>query len=278
MNNKIKNILNLVKEQRAFDFTGSQASMMERRIQKRINATNNKGIDDYIEYLNNNSGEIDNLINVLTINVSRFFRNSFSFEYFSSVIIPKLISQKVQANENSLRIWSAGCSYGEEPYSIAIIINEFLKKEKIELDLNIFATDIDEKALKTASAGKYASNSIQDVKFALVNKYFTQKEDHFIISPEIKAIVRFSFFDMLDKKHNVPPESIFGDFDIVFCRNVLIYFNMEYQKIIFNKLYKSMKKDSYLILGESEVPVVAFKNKFKRESNIAKIYRKVGEN
>ncbi|MDA3955034.1 MAG: protein-glutamate O-methyltransferase CheR [Bacteroidales bacterium] len=275
--NKFSKILNLVKEQRNFDFTGSQESMLERRIQKRIHATNNKNIDDYFEYLNNNSAEIDNLIDVLTINVSRFFRNSLSFEYISSVIIPKLIFQKVQANENSLRIWSAGCSYGEEPYSIAIIFNEFLNKEKISLKLNIFATDIDKKALKHAAAGKYDSVSIKNIKYALLDKYFTQKEDYFTISSEIKRMVQFSFFDLLDKNHHVPQESIFGDFDLVLCRNVLIYFNPEYQKNIFNKLYKSMNKDSYLVLGESEVPVEAFKKKFKRVNNITKIYRKVGE-
>ena len=277
MKNEIKNILNLVKEQRAFDFIGNQIPMLERRIQKRVYATSTKNFEDYYIYLNNNSNEIDNLIDVLTINVSRFFRNTLSFEYISKIIIPRLVLKKLQTNDNSFRIWSAGCSFGEEPYSLAIIINEFLEKGKISVDLNIFATDIDKNALETASAGKYGSESIKNIKYAIVDKYFTKKDDLFEISPEIKKMVQFSFFDLLDKKHNVPPESIFGDFDIVLCRNVLIYFNPKYQELIFKKLYKSMNNDSYLILGESEVLVESFKNKFKRESRIAKIYRKIGK-
>ncbi|MCK4663263.1 MAG: protein-glutamate O-methyltransferase CheR [Bacteroidales bacterium] len=277
MKNEIKNLLNLVKEQRAFDFTGYHLTMLERRIEKRVYATYNKNFDDYFEYLNSHPVEIDSLIDVLTINVSRFFRNSLSFEYISKIIIPRIILKKIQTNDNCLRIWSAGCSFGEEPYSMSIIINEFLKKEKISLNLNIFATDIDKNALKTASTGKYGSESIKNVKYAIVDKYFTKKDDLFKISPEIKKMVQFSFFDLLDKNHFVPPESIFGDFDIVLCRNVLIYFNLEYQELIFNKLYKSMNKDSYLILGEAEVLVEAFKNKFLRESRVVKIYRKKEE-
>jgi chemotaxis methyl-accepting protein methylase len=277
MTETIKHILTLVKEQRAFDFTGSHLPMLERRIKKRIHATNNNNFKDYFEYLNSHQSELDNLIDVLTINVSHFFRNTMSFEYISTVIIPGLILNKIQTNDNSLRIWSAGCSYGEEPYSMAIIINEFLNKEKIALNLNIFATDIDKKALKKASRGEYYSESIKNVKYDLVNKYFSKKEDLFAISSEIKQKVQFSFFDLLDKNHNVPQESIFGDFDIVLCRNVLIYFNLEHQKLIFDKLYKSMNNNAYLILGESETPVEAFKNKFKRESKLVKIYRKIGE-
>ncbi|MCK5822915.1 MAG: hypothetical protein KAG95_02865, partial [Bacteroidales bacterium] len=129
MESDIRDILNFIKNQRAYDFTGYQLSMLLRRIQKRLNATNNKNLDEYFEYLKSNPDETDNLIDVLTINVSRFFRDTLSFEYLSKLIIPKIITTKIQTNDN-LRIWSAGCSYGEEPYSIAIIINEFLKKEK----------------------------------------------------------------------------------------------------------------------------------------------------
>lgn len=270
-------ILNILKEQRAFDFSGYRVSMLERRIQKRIKATKSKKIDDYFEFLKQHPDELDKLIDVFTINVSCFFRDTLSFEYIDNVIIPSIILKKLHVNDNSLRIWSAGCSLGEEPYSIAIIIKEFLEKEKPPLNVNIFATDIDKKALKIASDGNYGVKSIRNVKYTYVDKYFTKKDDIFSISPDIKKMIQFSFFDLIDKKRSVPSDSIFGDFDIVFCRNVLIYFNLEHQELIFDKIYKSMNKDSYLILGEAETPVEAFKNKFKRESNIVKIYRKVGE-
>jgi len=275
MKTKIKNILNLLKEQRGFDFTGYRTSMLERRIQKRIYDTNQKNFDDYFEYLIRQPDELDNLIDVFTINVSRFFRNSLAFEYINKIVIPKLFLSKAKVNDNSIRIWSAGCSYGEEPYSMAILINEFLRKEDASVNMSIFATDIDKKALKRASAGYYGFESVKKVKYGIYEKYFTKEENRFKISHEIKRKVSFSFFDLLDKNHIVPPDSIFGGFDIVLCRNVLIYFNLDHQKIIFKKLYKSLNQNGYLILGEAEVPIEGFNNKFRRENRFCKIYRKI---
>jgi len=272
---KLNRILNVLFEQRGFDFSGYRRSMLERRVQKRIYSTKSKNLDDYLEYLLHHPDELDNLIDVFTINVSRFFRNSLSFEYINKIIIPELFQSKVKENDNSLRIWSAGCSFGEEPYSMAIIVNEFLSKEDISIRPNIFATDIDRKALKCASVGNYRADSIENVKYCIFNKYFTKEGDQFHISTEIRNMVQFSFYDLLDKNHLVPPESIFGGFDIILCRNVLIYFDLDYQKIIFNKLYRSLNPNGYLVLGEAEVPVEDFKKKFRRENKYCKIYRKI---
>lgn len=275
-NHKLKSILSLLKEQRGFDFSGYRTSMLERRVQKRVFASQSKNLDDYLSYLKEHPIELDNLIDVFTINVSRFFRNSLSFAYIIKIIIPDLFLAKKKEKDNSLRIWSAGCSFGEEPYSIAIILNEFLKKEERNIRLDIFATDIDKKAIKRASVGTYGFESIKTVKYGILKKYFSQVDEKFILTPEIKQMVQFSFYDLLDKNHLVPPDSIFGGFDIVLCRNVLIYFEPEYQKIIFNKLYKSLNKNGYLILGEAETPIEGFKHKFRKENKYSKIYRKIG--
>ncbi|MBU1013644.1 MAG: protein-glutamate O-methyltransferase CheR [Bacteroidetes bacterium] len=275
-NDALKNILNFLNDQRGFDFTGYRTAMLERRIQKRLYTTKIQNIDDYLSFLHEDPDELDYLIDVFTINVSRFFRNSLSFEHIRKTIIPEVFLDKIKAQDQHLRIWSAGCSFGEEPYSMAILINEFVEKEKLSMDLSIFATDIDKKALKRASEGSYTANSIKNVKYGLIEKYFTFNHDRFEIDPKIKKMVRFSFYDMLDKHHSVPSESIYGGFDLVLCRNVLIYFELEHQKLIFNKLYKSLNPNGYLILGEAEVPIEGFKHKFNRVNNCCKIYRKIG--
>lgn len=272
----IRNILNILKNQRGLDFSGYRASMLERRLQKRIYGSRSTSLNDYYEYLNNHSDEMDKLIDVFTINVSRFFRNSFIFEYISKIIIPDLLQFKNTNNDNSLRIWSAGCSFGEEPYSMAIILNEIISKEETQFTTNIFATDIDKKAIRRAAEGTYGIDSIENLKFGLFQKYFNKEDKRFKIDPYIKSMVQFSFYDLLDSKNLVPPESIFGGFDIVLCRNVLIYFEPEYQKIIFNKLYHSLNNNGFLILGEAEMPVEGFKHKFKRENKCCKIFRKIG--
>jgi len=142
-------------------------------------------------------------------------------------------------------------------------------------EINIFATDIDNKALKTAVEGKYDYDRIKNIKFEFLNKYFNIKDNLYTLKSEIKKMVQFSFFNLLDKKHFVPPESIFGDFDIVLCRNVLIYFDHNHQEIIFNKLFKSLNSNGYLILGEAEAPIEKFAKKFKKENECCKIYRKI---
>jgi chemotaxis methyl-accepting protein methylase len=229
---------------------------------------------DYLEFLNENDTELDNLIDSLTINVSRFFRDSLCFEYISSILLPEIISHKISTGDQSLRIWSAGCSSGEEPYSIAISIKEFLVKEKIELDVKIFASDLDKKILTKANKGEYSLDSVRDVKTGLINKYFTKDKERYTISDEIKNMVSFSFFDLLDRKNIVPQESIFGNFDMVLCRNVLIYFNLEHQNIIFDKISKSVRNKGYLILGEAELPTDNISDNFKRESAFCKIFIK----
>ena len=272
----LKDILNILKEKRSMDFSGYRVSMLERRIQKRIYNTKSKNLKDYLEYLNENYDEVDNLIDVFTINVSRFFRNSLTFEYIAKIVIPDLLSYITNENNKSLRIWSAGCSTGEEAYSMAIIIDEFQRKEHTILNLNIFATDIDKKALTHAVAGSYDFESIKKLKYGIFLRYFTEDKDSYIINDELKKMVQFSFYDLIDNNSTVPSDSIFGGFDLVLCRNVLIYFNLEFQKIIFNKLYKSLNKNGYLILGEAEVPIEGFKHKFRRENKFCKIYRKIG--
>jgi len=274
--NQLNKILSFLKEQRGFDFLGYRTSMLERRIQKRVFNTNSNNFEDYFKYISKHPNELNRLIDVLTINVSSFFRNPLVFEFLNMKIKTELIQTKGKVNDNILRIWSAGCSFGEEPYSIAIILNELNRTEGISIQSKIFATDIDKNALERASEGIYNMNHICEVKHNVFNKYFTKVEEQNKLSSEIKNMVKFSFHDLLDKKHKVPPESIFGGFDIVLCRNVLIYFEPAYQKIIFKKLYNSLNKNGYLVLGESEVPAKEYKHKLLRENINCKIYRKVG--
>ena len=273
-NKEISDIIKYLYDLRGFDFRGNNPEMLSRRINHRLAATANKSLVDYLEFLNGNDSELDNLIDSLTINVSRFFRDSFCFEYIASMLLPEIISHKISSGDRSLRVWSAGCSSGEEPYSIAIIINELLEKEKTQLDVKIFASDLDKKILTKANKGEYSLDSVRDVKTGLLNKYFTKGKECYTISDEIKNMVSFSFFDLLDKKNIVPQESIFGNFDIVLCRNVLIYFNLEHQEIIFDKISKSIRNKGYLILGEAELPTDNISDNFRRESAYCKTFIK----
>ncbi len=123
MNNDLKLILNYLNEKRGFDFSGYRTAMVERRVRQRFPSTKCTNYNNYFHYLPENPAELDNLIDVLTINVSRFFRDTLTFAYIAARVLPAVVYQKKEAMDRSLRIWSAGCSMGEEPYSIAILIN-----------------------------------------------------------------------------------------------------------------------------------------------------------
>ena len=274
MNKELETILNYLNEKRGFDFSGYRASMVERRIKKRLTSTKTKDPNEYLHYLKRHPDELDKLVDALTINVSRFFRDTLTFEYIADRILPAIVYQKKNTLDHSLRVWSAGCSMGEESYSIAILINELFEKEEQNLDVNIFATDIDKGVLKKAREAVYPFESIKSVKYGLLTKYFETRDGLFRLVPKIRKLVTVVSYDILDKKSYVPPESIFGAFDMVFCRNVLIYFNMEYQDLIFGKLYRSLAKNGYLILGEAEIPTLKYQRFLKKVNECCHIYQK----
>lgn len=271
---KLKSILNYLMEKRSFDFSGYHSEMLARRINLRLKATACKDFGSYLSYLKKDIDELDRLIDVITINVSRFFRDTLTFEIIADRILPALVREKARIGERSLRIWSAGCAMGEEPYSIAILIQELLEKEGLAMNLHIFATDIDKNVLKDAEKALYPLSGIEKIKYGLLIKYFTSEGASFRLRPEIKKLVTFSLYDMLDKKHGVPPESVFGNFDLALCRNLLIYFNPEYQNTIFEKLYNSLANRGYLILGEAETLSIKYRHHFERIIDFSPIYRK----
>lgn len=275
MNNELKRILYYLNEKHGLDFSGYRASMVHRRVGQRFLFTKCKNYGEYYSYLQENPDELDNLMDALTINVSRFFRNSLVFEYMADRVLPVIYQQKKETGDHSFRVWSAGCAMGEEAYSIAILLHDFFHDEALKLGVNIFATDIDGKILKKAQQAVYPFESIKDVKFRFLKKYFLFTENAFQLMPEIRNMVSFSVYDVLDDSSSVPAESIFGDFDVVLCRNVLIYFTTAYQDKIFDKLYRALAQHGYLVLGEAEIPSPKYERYFRRVNDCCHIYQKI---
>lgn len=274
-NSELKKILQDLEEKRGFDFTGLSPGMVERRMSKRLHSTQITKYSDYLNYLKTHPEEYDELIDALTINVSGFFRDAICFEYLSRILIPSLVEDKLAANNKELRVWSAGCSTGEEAYTLALILSECIEKTKQDINVNIFATDINDRYLSVARKGVYGISSMEELKVGLLGKYFVYHPDKtYSLVPAIKKIVHFSAYDLLDKKTGVPRESIFGYFDIVLCRNVLIYYNKENQGIIFNKILRALHPGGLMVLGQAEMPDEKTAEAVKEESRICKIYTK----
>ncbi len=270
----LKPIIDYLLERRGFDFSGYHPAMLTRRIEQRLVAVSCENFDEYLCFVERHSDEIDKLLGALTINVSQFFRDPLTFELLADRVLPAILQEKARLHDPSLRIWSAGCAMGEEPYSVAILVHELLEKEGLTMNVHIFATDIDAGVLAGAATAVYSEASVANIKYHLLSKYFTQIGEDFRLHPEISDQVSFSLYDMLDKKHCVPPASIFGNFDLVLCRNLLIYFNTLYQETIFAKLHRALAKNGCLILGEAEAPTIKYQRYFKRQLDFSPIYWK----
>lgn len=270
-----QNILQLVKVKEGFEFEAYKLPMLIRRIDNRILKKNSATPENYYSILQSDEKESRRLVNNFLINVSHFFRDPFTFEFIKKKVLPELIARSISAGQNSFRIWSAGCANGEEAYSLAILIEEYCRKENLKIEVDFFATDYDSTALVCARKGEYNPKSLEEVKLKYFTQYFTQSAEMYRINADVKSKIQFLQYNLLDRNSYAPSESVFGEFDLILCRNVLIYFNEEFQNLIFNKLYKSLSKNKILVLGDAEVPPTDCKRKFQQINDCCKIYRKV---
>ena len=212
-------IINYLLKHRGVDFSGYSYSTIEHQLGQRLNNTNTETIPKYLEYIKSHLDELNHLVDALIINVSSFFRDPLAFNYISSKIFPKILLEKKASQNPSLRIWSAGCAAGEEPYSLAMEINTLVKDITTNITVDIFATDIDKGSIDKARKSTYKKESLNNVRYEYL-KYFIQKADTFSLKHDIKQLVDFSNYDLLDKNTFSPPESLYGGFDIILCRNV----------------------------------------------------------
>ena len=208
---------------------------------------------------------------VQTESVSRFFRNPLMFEVLENCILPELFSKK-----NSIRIWSAGCSSGEEPYSIAILCDRLLSQEQYKgLSVEIFATDYKAEVIEKARQGIYDKSKFEEVKLEILEKYFTAKKNQYVISPTIRERVNFSLHDLISASTPYPSESIFGGFDCILCRNTLIYYDSDVQKRVIGSLINGISKGGFMILGNAEQLTIGMENQLEKYIACLPVYRKI---
>lgn len=226
--------------------------LIEDKILSRMKILNLNSTDDYIYYLKysqEKDKELNLLYDFITINETSFFRNLPQINAFKEEILPNLIKENPDLQRKHLRFWSAGCSSGEEPYTLSIIIKEALNSCNNRPSAEILATDINPKVLEKAERGIYSDYSLRNTDRTIIEKCFnhlTVKE--YQIMDKYKEIVRFKKLNLLD----FPQISIFPSFDVIFCRNVLIYFDMNSKKKVLEKFYDLLKPGGYLFLGHSE--------------------------
>lgn len=239
----------------------SKKLMLQARLQKRLRELGYNDFQEYVRYIFSNRGrdEILKMIDEVTTNKTGFFREADQFEFLQTVVLPELMKLKPRGRI-VISIWSAGCSTGEEPYSIAIVMAEFANKHS-GIDFEILATDLSRKVLQEAKLAIYKKKSIEPIPIWLRKKYLLKSktgDEIYRLVPEIRAKVKF-------RRHNLMTADNFMDksFDIIFCRNVMIYFEQAKQKQLLMRFYQHLYPGGYLFLGHSET-IVNFNLPFRR--------------
>jgi chemotaxis protein methyltransferase CheR len=189
--------------------------------------------------------ELSKLINMITTNETYFWRAESQMDSFRDIILPRLTEKKVATNNRKLRIWSAGCSTGEEPYTLAICILEAIPFHSI-WQIEICATDISTEVLNKALEGCYSKRAVEKLPEEYLRKYFTERNGQYLISNTVKKMVEFDYANLADTYYE-------SEFDVIFCRNVLIYFKDESKKEILARFHGSLLPNGYLFLGPTEM-------------------------
>jgi two-component system CheB/CheR fusion protein len=241
----VEEILALVHQHTSHDFTSYKRHTIHRRILRRMQAHRIRNIEAYLAFLKKNTDETKLLCKDFLIGVTKFFRDADAFEVIRRKVIPAITAP--QKTQDTLKIWVAACSTGEEAYSIAILVQEHLERTKQDLSVKIFATDIDQEAIECASRGLYTEAHLKDVSPQRLDQFFVREGNKFCISPLIRKMVIFAH-------HNVMKDPPYSKIDLVSCRNMLIYMTPALQKKVLNTFHFSLNTDGYLFMGSSENP------------------------
>lgn len=223
--------------------------LLEKRLAKRLTALNLATFRDYYHFLKYNrkrDQELMDVMDILTTNETYFFRESFQLKAFTDEIIPELIRKKSARNNHSLRIWSAGCSTGEEPFTIAMLLRDI--EELRGWNIEIIGTDISQRVLQHARRGVYGKSSFRATDEYYLKRFFQEQDGGHRISDEIRGLVTISHLNLFDTNRMV----MLGKMDLIFCRNVIIYFDLAAKKRVVESFHNSLCDGGFLLLGHSE--------------------------
>jgi chemotaxis protein methyltransferase CheR len=255
---------NLIYNESGILFTTTNRSVLEQRLRDILRENKLPSVKDYYAKVTGSNEELKKLLTEVTTNLTRFFRNQPHFDAFEKFVVPEIMKIKKASGNFSINIWSAGCSTGEEPYTIAMVLAQMLPPP---WRFDIIASDLSLKCLMTAKEGLYDKMQVAGVPRAYLDTYFTALNDGYKIKDELKSRVRFDY-------HNLKNDTGMRGIDICFCRNVLIYFDLATQEGIVNKFYDSMNEKSFLFIGHSE-SLFGMKTKFEfLKTEWTTLYRK----
>ncbi|HEU0165114.1 MAG TPA: CheR family methyltransferase [Thermomicrobiales bacterium] len=264
---QLQQLLEDLREESGIDFTSYKYATIERRLQRRMAATEQDTITDYIRHLHAHPEEYQRLVNGFLIKVTEFFRDPDLFAYLGEHVLPELI-REAKEKGSDLRIWSAGCATGEEAYSLAMLVADVLGDDWQNINVRIFATDLDEEAVAFARRGIYPGRSLAALSSSMVHRHFIERGGDYEVRKSLRTMLVFG-------EHNLGQRAPFPRIDLILCRNVLIYFTPALQRRSLQLFAFSLRSGGYLVLGKSETvsPLAEF---FAVDQPRMKVFRRIG--
>jgi chemotaxis protein methyltransferase CheR len=257
----------LLRERRQFDLDQYKDRCIRRRIAKRLRSCKVVDVASYLKRLAMDRDELDTLLATISIHVSQFFRNPDTYRILEQKILPDLCSRARAEGRNELTLWSAGCASGEEPYSLALLIDDMNVRD---LKINILATDVSEPILDLARCGTFEALRLKEVPPEVLNKYFHVENGHYQVIERIRNQVEF-------RQHNIMTASNYLPADLILCRNVMIYFTREEQERILSRFAATLPEHGALVLGRSETMSGAICSYYQSEFPVERVYRRTAE-
>ncbi len=258
-------LLDLIRERSGIDFSTYKTATIIRRLRGRMGATGHSSLASYRKLLETDGEEYARLISSLLIKVTEFFRDPKVFNHLRDETLPLLIDE-ARKNGRQLRVWSAGCSTGEEAFSLAITLAESIGEDAEPVDVRVFATDIDSAAIAFARRGLYPPAALQNVPPLLLSRYFVKSDGGYEVAKTLRSLMIFG-------EHDLGARAPFPRIDLILCRNVLIYFNLPMQRAALETFGFSLREDGRLVLGPSET-VAAMPEPYVEENSRLRIYRR----
>jgi len=238
---------------------------IKRKVERRIAEIGLSYFEEYLLRVKKDPTEQNRLSKVLTVTISRFFRDQEVFNTIEASLIPAIIRDR---DADDLKIWSIGCASGEEPYSLSILWKEKFEKIWPQIHFSIFATDIDEKLLKRAEEGRYKKSSLKEVSDDALKGYFKMDNGFYIVDQSVRKCIEF-------KRHDIIHEESFSGMDMVFCRNLAFtYFSKQSQMDVLKKIARSLRENGYLVIGKDESLPLTYPTLFVPTHPTEKIYKR----
>jgi len=270
---RLADVIAKVRKSHGLDLSPYDETFLAKALIKRQAVVPVETLDGYIELLGESSEEASALQHSLSIVYSEFFRNTLSFALLEQVILPHILEEKDTSDHGEIRVWSASCATGQEAWSVAILLEELRRKTVGR----VIATDQSEPALAVARAGVYGIETMGNIRLRHLDRFFSRQGASYVIDRELSRMVTFAAYDLLDETTICPPESIFGNFDLVLCCNVLFYYRQEIQQLILQKIWRCLAPGGYLITDVAERQIVENAGGFLPAAQAAAVFKKIPE-